>query len=387
MEKISANANQAVISNKKVSSKALAQQLLQSAGITINGSEPWDIQVHRDDFYDRVFQEGSLGLGESYMEKWWDCERLDIFFEKILRAKLDSVAKIPFSFYMRQLLAKVINFQSKHRAKEVAYTHYDLGNSLFTVMLDKYMIYSCGYWKEARTLEEAQQAKLELICQKLQLKPGLRLLDIGCGWGGLAKYAAEKYGVTVVGVTISQQQYDYAKEFCKDLPVTIYLKDYRDVHEKFDRVVSVGMFEHVGHANYSTFMKIAHRALTDDGLFLLHTIGSNETSPMANEWILKYIFPNGMLPSIAQIAKTCEKLFVMEDWHNFGAYYDNTLMAWHENFAKQWDSLQTKYDERFYRMWTYYLLSCAGSFRARVNQLWQVVFSKAGVPGGYIAPR
>jgi cyclopropane-fatty-acyl-phospholipid synthase len=277
--------------------------------------------------------------------------------------------------------------QSKSRAKQVAYKHYDLDNDLFRVMLDKRMIYSCGYWRNASTLEEAQVAKLDLICKKLQLKPGLRLLDIGCGWGGLAKFAAEKYGVSVLGITISQQQAAYAREYCAHLPIEIRLQDYRDMHGTFDRIVSVGMFEHVGHTNYKSFMDIAHRHLNNDGLFLLHTIGANEYYPISNEWTTKYIFPNGSLPTIAQIASVSEKLFVMEDWHNFGADYDNTLMAWHANFIRHWENLKKTYDERFFRMWNYYLLSCAGCFRARSLELWQIVFSKNGVPGGYVAPR
>lgn len=386
MEKVAASTEK-VTTMDKVTAKSIIERLAQQAGVTINGERPWDIQVHNEDFYARVISEGSLGLGESYMDKWWDCERLDMFFDKILHAKVDSKVNIPLSFKLKVLFAKIVNFQTKARSKIVAEKHYDLGNDLFTAMLDTRMIYSCGYWKTATTLEQAQIDKLELICQKLQLKPGLRLLDIGCGWGGLARYAAEKHGVSVVGVTISKQQFEYATEYCKGLPVSIRLQDYRDINESFDRIVSVGMFEHVGHLNYKTFMQVAHKALANDGLFLLHTIGGNETSLFANEWITKYIFPNGMIPSVSQIGKAAEKLFVMEDWHNFGVYYDKTLMAWHENFLKAWDNLKANYDERFYRMWNYYLLCCAGTFRARTNQLWQVVFSKKGVAGGYIAPR
>lgn len=363
------------------------QTLLQSAGVQINGSQPWDIQIHNQAFYQRVVKDGALGLGEAYMDKWWDCQQLDKFFERILRAKLDEKVGQPLYALLKKILVKIINFQSKIRAKEVGEKHYDLGNNLFKAMLDKRMIYSCGYWKTARNLDEAQHSKLELICQKLQLKPGLRLLDIGCGWGGLAKYAAENYGVSVVGITISQQQYLYAKEYCQGFPIEIRLQDYRDLKDKFDRVVSIGMFEHVGHPNYEVFMQSAHHRLTEDGLFLLHTIGVDVTNIFANDWIIKYIFPHGMLPSITQIAQSSEKLFVMEDCHNFGAYYDNTLMAWYKNFVHHWEELKSQYDERFYRMWTYYLLSCAGSFRARVTQLWQIVFSKNGIMGGYNAPR
>jgi cyclopropane-fatty-acyl-phospholipid synthase len=378
---------------KEMSDKQLIQQLLQLTDIKINGNQPWDIHIHDEQFYTRVIRQGVLGLGESYMDKWWDCQRLDIFFYKILQAELDTKVTIPFLLKIKYLFLGLINLQTKIRAKQVAAQHYDLGNDLFTTMLDTHMNYSCGYWKEAHTLEEAQIQKLELICQKLQLKPGMQVLDIGCGWGGFAHYAATHYGVNVVGITISEQQYEYAKRYCQDLPVQFRLQDYRDLlkqsPEQFDRIVSVGMFEHVGSLNYKTFMHIVHQALSKDGLFLLHTIGSGETYPLTNAWIHKYIFPNGVSPSIAQVGTAAEKLFVMEDWHNFGAYYDPTLMAWYENFTQGWDKLKMNptYDERFYRMWSYYLLSCAGSFRARVNQLWQIVFSKKGVSNGYRAPR
>lgn len=387
MEKVAANRDKTTTFSQKITPKSLIQQYLQPLGITINGNQPWDIQIHNDEFYARVIREGILGLGESYMDKWWDCAQLDVLIDKILRANLYEKQNIPLHFKIKQFFAALINLQTKSRAKQVAHKHYDLGNSLFSAMLDKRMVYSCGYWKEARTLDDAQTAKLDLICKKLQLKPGQSLLDIGCGWGGLARFAAENYGVNVVGVTISNQQYEYAKKYCQDLPIDIRLQDYRDINEKFDRIVSVGMFEHVGHLNYPTFMQTVHHALSDEGLFLLHTIGSDETTALANAWIVKYIFPNGMLPSITQIGKASEKLFIMEDWQNFGAYYDNTLMAWHENFEQRWPELKSNYDERFYRMWNFYLLACAGSFRARNIQLWQIVYSKRGVNGVYMAPR
>lgn len=372
--------------SKKLPSKKIIESYLTPLGITINGNNPWDITVHDDALYGRVFREGALGLGEAYMDHWWDCERLDILFDKILRAHLD-IYFMPFNYKLKRWLANIINLQTKHRAKEVAEKHYDIGNKVFKAMLDSRMIYSCGYWKDVTTLEDAQVAKLNLICKKLQLQPGMRLLDIGCGWGGLAKFAAENYDVQVVGVTISKEQYEYAQTSCKGLPIEIRLEDYRDMHDQFDRIVSVGMFEHVGHLNYTTFMKTVHNALKPDGLFLLHTIGSNNASSLANEWIVKYIFPNGMLPSIPLIGEAADTYFVMEDWQNFGAYYDTTLMSWHDNFVKKWPELQSDYDDRFYRMWTYYLLSCAGSFRARDNQLWQIVFSKSGLKGVYNAPR
>jgi cyclopropane-fatty-acyl-phospholipid synthase len=255
-------------------------------------------------------------------------------------------------------------------------------------MLDKRMNYSCAYWKGARTLNKAQENKLELICKKLYLKPGMKVLDIGCGWGAFAKYAAEKYGVEVVGITVSKEQVALAKELCTDLPVEFRLQDYRDVNEKFDRVVSVGMIEHVGYRNYRDYFKVAERCLNDDGLFLLHTIGEVRSVKNINAFTHKYIFPNGMLPSIAQLAKAAEGLFLIEDLHNFGADYDKTLMAWYENFKNSWAEIKDQYDERFYRMWSYFLLSSAGGFRARnTNQLWQIVLSKKGVSGGYLSFR
>lgn len=376
-----------ILSRKFNPAEKIVRSLLESADIAINGSNPWDIHINHPRFYNRVLKQGVLGLGESYMDHWWHCERLDMMIDKALRLGLDAAAGTPLRFRLLHTLSKFVNKQTKKRAIQVADTHYNLGNDLFTLMLDRQMIYSCGYWKDANNLDDAQIAKLDLICKKLQLKPGSTLLDIGCGWGGLAKYAALNYDVSVTGVTISKQQYAYAVDYCKDLPIEIKLQDYRDIQGQFDNIVSVGMFEHVGCLNYPTYMKTVNRLLKDDGLFLLHTIGANKTNFSANEWTIKYIFPNGMLPSIKQIADASEESFVMEDWHNFGAYYDNTLMAWHANFIRNWGQLKDKYGERFYRMWNFYLLSSAGDFRARSDQLWQIVFSKKGRDGGYCAVR
>ena len=365
----------------------IVSEMLSSADIQINGNRPFDLKVKNTDFFKRVLQEGSLGLGESYMDGWWECERLDIFFQRVLRAGLEDKLPHHFKDTLRIAAARLTNLQSRKRAWIVGKEHYDLGNDLFTLMLDPYMQYSCGYWKEATTLEQAQEAKLKMICDKLQLKPGLRLLDIGCGWGGLSEYAARHYGVSVVGVTISAEQQKLAQARCEGLDVTILLKDYRDLNDQFDRIVSVGMFEHVGPKNYQTYFNVVKRNIKPDGIFLLHTIGSNKTDLSVDPWIDKYIFPNGCLPSIQQIAHTSESLFVMEDWHNIGADYDRTLMAWHERFQIHWPELAERYGDRFHRMFTYYLNACAGAFRARDIQLWQVVFSPEGVDGGMRVPR
>lgn len=375
-------------SNKsRTSAQKIIEELLNIAGIKINGNSPWDIQVHNQNFYNRVLSHSGLGLGESYMDKWWDCAQLDVLFDKLVGANIESKISLSLSQKLNLLASRLFNQQTRQLSKKVALTHYDLSNKLYQKMLDKRLIYSCAYWKNAQNLDDAQEAKLELICQKLQLKPGMTLLDIGCGWGGLARYAAEKHGARVTGITLSEQQYNFAKEYCKDFDVTIRLQDYRDIKEKYDRIVSVGMFEHVGHKNYQHFMEIAYNALDDHSLFLLHTIGNNESMYTTNAWVEKYIFPNGMLPSIAQVGYASEKLFVMEDWQNFGPYYDKTLMAWHQNFKNRWDELKNDFDERFYRMWEYYLLSSAGCFRCRSIQLWQIVFSRKGLKNVYISPR
>jgi cyclopropane-fatty-acyl-phospholipid synthase len=363
--------------------KEMAKSILAIADVDIDGSDPWDIQVHDEDFYRRVFSQGTLGLGESYMDGWWGCKHLDEFFDRVLRARLDIHLQKNWKLISSVLLARLFNRQSKNRAFQIGEKHYDLGNDLFENMLDSRLAYSCGYWNGADTLDTAQEQKLDLICRKLGLQPGMKVLDIGCGWASFIKYAAEKYGAEVVGITVSKEQVEYGQEICKGLPVDIRLQDYRDVNEQFDYIVSVGMIEHVGYKNYRTYMEMVYRCLKDDGLFLLHTIGGNRSVKATDPWIDKYIFRNGMLPSIQQLGAAIEGLFIMEDWHNFSADYDRTLMSWYKNFTANWDKISANYSDRFYRMWEYYLLSCAGSFRARSNQLWQIVLAKRGVTGGY----
>ena len=359
-------------------------ELLESADIKINGQKPYDILVHNEDFYARVLSGGTLAFGESYMDGWWDCDALDQLAVRLLSARLDKKIKVTNpSVLLTFLRAYLFNSQSKGRAHMVGEKHYDTGNDLFSLMLDKRMNYSCAYWRYAQDLDQAQIDKMDLICRKLHLKPGMKVLEIGCGWGGFAKYAAENYEVNVYGITISKEQEQYAKESCKGLDVSFELKDYRELNTQYDRIVSIGMFEHVGYKNYKHYMEVAHRCLKEDGLFLLHTIGRNSSARATEPWINKYIFPNGMTPSAKQISAASEGLFVIEDWHSFGQDYDKTLMAWHENFQNNLSKLKDSYDERFQRMWQYYLLMCAGSFRARRNQLWQLVLTKNGIRGGY----
>ena len=367
-------------------SRARAEQLLAFAGVRIDGDRPWDIRVHDARLFARVMAEGTLGLGEAYMDGWWDCDRLDEFVRRVMAADLETHV-VPWQDALRVLWARLVNLQRPGRAFVVGRRHYDLGNELFARMLDARMIYSCGYWADAETLDDAQEAKLDLVCRKLGLRPGMRLLDIGCGWGGTARFAAERYGVSVVGLTVSEEQAELACRLCEGLDVEIRLQDYRALEGTFHRALSIGMFEHVGVKNYRTFFAVVRRHIAEDGLFLLHTIGSNRSLRKNDPWTERYIFPNSMLPSARQIAAALEGLFVLEDWHGFGPDYDRTLMAWHANFERHWPELAGRYDERFHRMWRYFLLTSAGGFRARKNQLWQLVLSPRGVTGGYRAPR
>ncbi len=361
-------------------SEVIVRDLFTQAEIQVNGPNPWDIQIQDDRFYSRVLREGELGLGESYMDGWWDCEAVDQLITRILRARLDEHIKRNWKLLLHALRSRLFNLQNRSRAFEVGEKHYDLGNELYRAMLDKRLNYTCAYWRDAETLDEAQETKLDLVCRKIGLEPGMTILELGCGWGSFAKFAAEEYGAEVLGVTVSKEQVELGNMLCQGLPVELRLQDYRDVEGQYDRVISIGVMEHVGVKNYRTYMEVVDRTLKPGGIGFFHTIGDNVSASGTNAWTNKYIFPNGMLPSIAQLAKAMEGLFVVEDWHNFGPDYDPTLMAWHANFEEAWPALRSRYDQRFYRMWRYYLLSSAGGFRSRSSQLWQVVFTRIGDP-------
>jgi len=364
--------------------KEQTKKILALADIEINGSRPWDIQVKNEKLYSRIMSQGSMGLGESYMDDWWDVKELDEFFTKIISADIGRKIKPNIHTLLAYLKFNFLNLQKISRAFQIGERHYDVGNDLYQAMLDKRLTYTCAYWDQgAKNLDQAQEAKLDLVCKKIGLKKGQQVLDIGCGWGSFAKFAAEKYGAKVVGITVSKNQVELGQKLCAGLPVEIRLQDYREVNEKFDHIISLGMFEHVGKKNYDTYMKAVARNLKDDGLFLLHTIGSNDSKEVIDPWIEKYIFPNSIIPSIVDIAKATEGIFKMEDWHNFAYNYYYTLKAWMANVDARWDELKHQYDDRFYRMWRFYLMSAAGGFKSRSMQLWQIVYSKNGVPGGY----
>lgn len=364
----------AVPRRKSSSASRRMHELLGECDIQIDGPGSCDIQVHDQRFYSRVLLDGSLGLGESYMDQWWSVRDLDGFIYRLLAARLDRRV-----WSWRDVAAyastRVFNLQTPGRAFQVGEQHYDLGNDLYEAMLDPLMIYSCGYWKDATTLQAAQQAKLDLVFQKLDLRPGQRVLDIGCGWGGALRYAAERYGVEGVGITVSEEQAAYARSRCSSPPITIRLEDYRNLRGEFDHIYSIGMFEHVGAKNYRTYLQTARRHLKQGGRFLLHSIGTMNPVGHPDPWLEKYIFPNSVLPSQRQIVQAIEGLFAIEGWQRIGKYYDPTLLAWRANFEANWPRLRPRRNDRFYRMWRYYLSACAGSFRAGNNDVWQVLLA------------
>lgn len=367
-------------------------ELFSLAGVQINGSEPYDVKVNNQDFFRRFLTDGRLGLGESYMDGWWDCEEIDVMLYKLITAEKVIVSHVQTPKTMLNMLAsKVIPHGNKWRSQEIGKFHYDIGNELYEKILDPYFNYTCGYWAGgAANLEEAQIAKMDRICQKLMIKPGMKLLDIGCGWGGFAKYVAEEYGAYISGISVSEEQLKYARKLCEGLQTEFHFLDYRDLNETFDRITTIGMLEHVGLKYYRNFMEKVHSSLTDDGIFVLHTIGFN-TSDFKNPWLQKYIFPGCFVPSIKHVAEAYEGLFVLEHVENIGFDYEKTLLSWYDNLERYWKEIQAfdpeKYNERFFRTWRYYLLSSAAGFRARKIQLWQFVFSKNGMEDGYVFPR
>jgi cyclopropane-fatty-acyl-phospholipid synthase len=354
-------------------------ELLAGAGITVDGTQPWDIKIHDERVWSRVLRDGTLGAGEAYVEGWWDSSALDQTIHRLQQIDLVDALRENWMIVPHVLKARVLNLQTLRRAFGNGQRHYDIGNDLYEAMLDRRLVYTCALWSTgARTLDEAQEAKLELVCKKVGMRAGMRVLDLGCGWGGFAAYAAERHGVEVVGITVSREQVRFAKQRYANLPIDIRLDDYRNVTGSYDAVVSIGLMEHVGPKNYRGYMELVDRCLAPGGVALVHTIGGNRTTAQIDPWFHKYVFPNAALPSLAQLVTAMEHIFIPEDIHNIGEDYDPTLMAWYQRFHDAWPELRAQYDDRFYRMWKFYLLASAGSFRARAQQLFQIVMTRPG---------
>jgi cyclopropane-fatty-acyl-phospholipid synthase len=368
-----------------MSADSLAPEIPSDRWISLDNA-PWGIEPRDAAVIRRVRREGIVGLGETYLQGLWTANRLDDVIYAVFTSPMPRLsATIRAKWLLALADQRLFNRQSGRRAFNIGIKHYDLGNDLFRCMLDESMTYTCGYWDQAATLHEAQLAKLDLVCRKLDLRPGLRVLDIGCGWGNFAQHAAERYGVSVIGITVSQQQAELARHRCRGLPVEIRLQDYRGLTETFDRIASIEMIEAVGRKNIPTFFGVVNRCLKDDGLFVLQAISGNTLSRSSDRrldqyalWLLKYIFPDGYLPKQMELIAPENTSLRIEDWQSFGPDYDRTLLAWANNFNTRWDQLSGHYDEAFRRRWNFYLHGCAAAFRARLFHLYQIVYAKGG---------
>ena len=371
----------------------IVKKLLDPAGIEINGKNPWDPQVKNERIYKRLKRGRSLALGESYVEGWWDCEALEEFFYRIISYAIKSERDLsgrPKDFresFFYRFKPRLFNQQTFKRSEVVAKKHYDAGNDLYRLMLGKDMQYTCAYWQNAKTLDEAQRNKLNLICRKMKLQPGMKILELGGGFGGLARFMAKYYDCSVTIYNIAQEQIKFAREFTEGLKVKIIENDYRVAEGLYDRVAAVGLCEHVGYKNYRILMQTAYRCLKDEGLFFIHTNGSNDTIVHYEPWMAKYIFPNSMIPSATQLTQAFDGLFMLEDWHVLSGNYNKTLMAWYNNFINNWYRIKDQYSNSFYRVWRYYLLFSAASHRTRGAQLWHLVLSKNAMGTTYISER
>ena len=372
-----------VTHNSNPKSQDWLAQLLASADIHLNGSRPWDIQIKYPQTLQRLLSLGGFALGESYMDGWWECQAIDLMVERAMRAGLQEKLATPRAWW-ESFKVRMRPRDGVGQSRIVGRMHYAVGNQVFQAMLDPYMAHSCAYWVEgAQTLEEAQIAKLEMVCRKLQLRPGMRVLDMGCGWGSFMRYAAEHYGVTVLGLSNVPHQIELGKTLARHLPVQFELSDYAqfntDGKSKFDRIVSIGTFEQLGQAHVAAFFETAKGCLKDDGWMLLQTQGKSNRQRLLDAWNDKYIYPQGYLPRLDEVTQASEAHFVVEDVHNIGADHDRTLLHWHQRFEMAWPQLRLSHDERFYRMWRFHLLSSAASFRTRHHQMWQLVLSPKGL--------
>jgi cyclopropane-fatty-acyl-phospholipid synthase len=366
--------------------KAIVEEILDAAEIEINGSAQDSIQIHNPNFYKRVVQFRELGLGESYMDGWWECQAMDQMLTKLLNSDVHKRLKLSIPILWHFAKSILLNRQTLTKAAANAKFHYNIGNDLYERMLDREMVYSCAYWDGSPDLEAAQIAKMDLICRKLKLEPGMKLLDIGSGWGGFLRYTVKNYGVVGTGISPADQQIILAKEKSRGLNIEFQQLDYRKLTGKFDRIVSIGMMEHVGPKNYKTFFQKCEDLLEPNGMMLHHTITANTPTNSTNPFFDKYIFAGGILPSLTGLARSSEGKFIIEDVHNFGPDYDKTLMQWYKNINAKWSEIP-QYDLRFRKMWNFYLLASAAAFRSRSIQLLQAVFRPPHAAGKYLSVR
>jgi cyclopropane-fatty-acyl-phospholipid synthase len=354
--------------------------LLERADVRLDGDRPWDPRIHDERVFRRVALDGSVGLGEAYVDGWWSTDDLEELARRLASARLERVTEWLPRGLAQNAAAIVSNQQTRGRARRVARQHYDFGNDLFAAFLGRYQCYSCGYFRDTDDLDVAQLQKLDLVCRKLDLRRGDRLLDVGGGWGELARHAAAEYGARVTSINISDEQMRFARERCRGLDVETVRCDYRDVRGSFDKVAAIAMFTHVGVRNYRTFMEAMRRVVAPEGTFLIEGVWGNVSTNRIDAWMDKHIFPGAMIPSGAQTFRAFEGIFVAEDVHNFGPDYVKTLRAWNARLRQAWPTLRARYDERVRKTFEYFFLTIAGFFRARALQHWHLVLTPPGAP-------
>lgn len=376
--------------------------LIESGDLTVTNPEgkvfhfgkagsglPLHLQIHNPNTYDRILAFGTLGFCEAYMEGWWDeannnlIELIGLFYRSNVYAKARDKVTIALALKVIQQRLRTLPVLIQNSRRNVQH-HYDLGNDFYQLFLDPTLTYSCGYRvHETDSLEQMQLQKYDLICRKLALKPGETLIDIGCGWGGMLIYAAERYGVSGTGITLSVEQAKLAQERIEQRGLTdkikIVIADYREIKGQYDKFVSIGMFEHVGKGNFATFMQKAADLLTPNGVGMLHTIVT-QSQERNGAWVDKYIFPGGYAPQLHELTHElwAAKLKVAH-CENLKPHYAETLKRWAQNFTGNRDritALSETYDERFLRMWYLYLQSFEASFRYGGLHVYQLLFFK-----------
>ncbi len=344
--------------------------------------------IKNPDFYDRVVRDGSLGMGESYMEGWWDAEGDDIVsaIGIIISNQLEKTIRVSPSLMLSAASTKIFANVSRVRSKSNIQQHYDVGNDFYELFLDENMAYTCGYQKDPNdTIEDMQNQKHERVARKLGLKAGESMVDLGCGFGGMLRYGAKNFGIKGMGVTLSEGQYEWANKKMQEEGlhdnIRVELKDYRDMTGTFDHVVSIGLAEHTWQRGYETFIGKISELLKEGGVGLVHTIGV--TSPpheTTDAWINRYIFPDGRLPRLEELIEEMRRAgLTVGHVENFKLHYAETLRHWKEKFNKNRATIKAmapEYNEEFLRMWDYYLQVCEAGFRYGELQLYQILFCK-----------
>ena len=332
----------------------LVERVFAASDIAIDGSKPWDIRVTDNRFFRAVVTQGSLGLGEAYMNGWWKCEDLEELAYRLMRSGIYKISLWMPIYLVANIHDAAINQQSKEKSLRVAERHYAMGNDIFLSFLGKYKNYSCGYFSDTDNLDQAQLQKLEKICRLLDLKPGDRVLDVGGGWGEFARYAATKYGCYVTSVNITDEQIKFAVEYCKGTSVDIRKCDYRDITGRYDKIAVIAMLTHVGPKNYRKFMEVADRCLEPGGMMLIESVGGHKSRKNCEAWINRYIFPGGVVPSLKQFDTAMAGRFSRKETDEFGGFYVHTLRAWNRNLMQAWPDHLRKYDERVRLMFEYF---------------------------------